>query len=431
MRLDATDRFAVVSYDQQIDVVIDSTTATAEAKQMALARLRAIDARGSTDLAEGWLRGSEQVALGLTDDAIGRCLLLTDGLANVGIKDPAILRTHATELRARRITTTTFGVGTDFDEVLLQSMADAGAGHYYYIDSVARIPDFMASEVGEALETVARDAVIAAHTPDVLVEPIGPLAFTRAGDATLVHLGDLVSGQVLEVVLKLTFPVGTDGAERQVAFRLADRDGVLGGASATISWRYASHAENDAQRGLERRPWRSIEMVGSTKQAAPYPGWHDGSRTMLATTRACALYRRSSRLRGRCSPRRWRWPIARLGTSLRQALPAAATARAGPSEASLDDAGPHGIRRGCPTTQPAPGTRVPDRQRVVPPDRPKGLHGPDGRDEFIATLRLLSLQHNLDNTHMIPPWTQRRTHSPRERAPHPLSLPAATTCSTR
>lgn len=247
MRLDATDRFAVVSYDQQIDVVIDSTTATAEAKQMALARLRAIDARGSTDLAEGWLRGCEQVALGLTDDAIGRCLLLTDGLANVGIKDPAILRTHATELRARRITTTTFGVGTDFDEVLLQSMADAGAGHYYYIDSVARIPDFMASEVGEALETVARDAVIAAHTPDVLVEPIGPLAFTRAGDATLVHLDDLVSGQVLEVVLKLTFPVGTDGAERQVAFRLADRDGVLGGASATISWRYASHAENDAQ----------------------------------------------------------------------------------------------------------------------------------------------------------------------------------------
>ena len=246
-RLDDRDRFAVVAYDEVVDVVMESTPATAEAKAAALGRLASIDARGSTDLAAGWLRGCEQVAVALTDEAIGRCLLLTDGLANHGITDPEILRRHATELRARRVTTSTFGLGADFDEILLQGMADSGGGHFYYIESAPQISDYITSEVGETLEVVARDAVIAAHTPDLLVEPLSPLPFTRAGEATLVQLGDLVSGQQVDVVLKLSFPPSDVGAGRDVTFRLADRDGVLGGASANIEWRYASHGEVDAQ----------------------------------------------------------------------------------------------------------------------------------------------------------------------------------------
>lgn len=255
-RLDDRDRFSLVTYDDVVEVVTEATPASDEAKANALGRLARIDARGSTNLSDGWLRGCEQVALGLTDDVIGRCLLLTDGLANVGIKDPEALRTHAAELRARGVSTTTFGVGADFDELLLQSMADAGGGHFYYIDSAAKITDLMTSEVGEALEVVARDAAIAAHTPEVLVEPLSPLPFERAGEATLVSLGDLVSGQAVQVVMKLTFPVREVGRAHEVTFRLTDRDGVLGGASATLAWRHASHAEVDAQprdRSVEHR----------------------------------------------------------------------------------------------------------------------------------------------------------------------------------
>ncbi|MDQ3554796.1 MAG: VWA domain-containing protein, partial [Chloroflexota bacterium] len=230
-RLDDRDRFSVVAYDDVVEMVTESTSASAEAKAAALARLAHIDARGSTDLAAGWLRGCQQVAVGITDDAIGRCLLLTDGLANQGITDVDVLRTHATELRARRVTTSTFGVGADFDEILLQGMADAGGGHFYYIESAQQIPDYITSEVGEALEVVARDAAIGAHTPDVLVEPLSPLPFARTGEATLLQLGDLVSGQRVEVVLKLVFPPGEVDAQRDVTFRIADRHGVLGGAT--------------------------------------------------------------------------------------------------------------------------------------------------------------------------------------------------------
>ena len=98
-RLESRDRFSVVAYDDRIDVVVESTPASPEAKRNALARLSTIDARGSTNLAEGWLRGCEQVAANASTDQIDRCLLLTDGLANVGITDPAELERHAAEDR--------------------------------------------------------------------------------------------------------------------------------------------------------------------------------------------------------------------------------------------------------------------------------------------------------------------------------------------
>ena len=53
-RLLPTDRFAIVCYDDRIDVVVEGTNASREAKSNALDRLRSIDARGSTNLPGGW-----------------------------------------------------------------------------------------------------------------------------------------------------------------------------------------------------------------------------------------------------------------------------------------------------------------------------------------------------------------------------------------
>ncbi|MCU0483065.1 MAG: VWA domain-containing protein [Chloroflexi bacterium] len=150
--LDDSDRVAIVVYDDQVDVVAPLAPARREAKSLARERLAAIDARGTTNLAGGWLAGCEQVALGQAGERVARTLLLTDGLANVGITDPAELERHAGELRRRGVATSTFGVGADFDEALLQAMAGAGGGHFYYIERPAQIPDLIASELGEALD---------------------------------------------------------------------------------------------------------------------------------------------------------------------------------------------------------------------------------------------------------------------------------------
>jgi Ca-activated chloride channel homolog len=252
--LDGRDRFSIVMYDDVIDVVVEGTTASAEARRNAIARLATVDARGSTNLAEGWFRGAEQVASHLIGEGINRCLVLTDGLANVGLTDPAELARHAAELRARGVSTTTFGLGADFDEVLLQGIADAGGGHFYFVRDAAMIRDHITSEVGETLEVVARDVeleIVAAE--DVDVEAISPQPTRPRGSRTIVTLGDLVAEQVIDVVLRITFPYGEIGRETGVIIGLHDRDGVFadGGrasaADARLSWTYADDASNDGQ----------------------------------------------------------------------------------------------------------------------------------------------------------------------------------------
>ncbi len=274
-RLLPTDRFAIVCYDDRIDVVVEGTTASREAKANAIDRLRSIDARGSTDLGGGWLRGAEQVALAIAgggtieggrstagdvrpraaeNDAnrhINRVLLLTDGLANVGIVDHAELARHAQELRARGVTTTTFGVGEDFDEGLLQSMADAGGGHFYFIANAAQIQDHIATEVGELLQVVARETVLEITAPETLeVSTLSPYAIERRGARHHVLLGDLVAEQRLEVVLRVKFGYGPVGQEVGLLVGTSDRESVLNLAGASpigVGWEYADDHTNDTQ----------------------------------------------------------------------------------------------------------------------------------------------------------------------------------------
>jgi len=247
-RLHDDDRFAIVVYDEVIDVVFPTTLATPDARRAALNRLNEIDARGSTNLGEGWLRGCEQVASALSAEGVNRTLLLTDGLANVGITDRDTLASHARELRARGVSTSTFGVGGDFDEVLLQAMADAGGGHFYYIADAARIRDLVTSEVGETLEIVARDAALEIEAPSgVAVEPLSPYPMTTARGRASIALGDLVAEQRLEVVLRLNFPYGQVGDETGALFSLVDREGVLDGSPVKLGWEYADSRTNDLQ----------------------------------------------------------------------------------------------------------------------------------------------------------------------------------------
>jgi Ca-activated chloride channel homolog len=252
-RLEAEDRFAVVTYDDQLDVVIPSAVASTAERARAADRLHNVNARGSTNLHGGWLTGCEQVAGGLDAAGVNRVLLLTDGLANVGIIDHPELQRLAGELRDRGITTSTFGVGTDFDESLLQGMADAGGGHFYFIGDVAQMRDHITSEVGETLEVVAREVVLDLVVPDgVRIDALSPFRVESSPGRARVFLGDMVSGQVLSIVLRVTFDFGEVGREVGIAVRVGDRDGAFAaaepsGAPVTVAWRYADHAANDTQ----------------------------------------------------------------------------------------------------------------------------------------------------------------------------------------
>lgn len=247
-RLHASDRFSIVIYDDIVETLVHATDATSQARDHAIGLLGRVEARGSTDLSGGWLTGCEQVAQALLEDGVNRCLLLTDGLANRGITDRHELARHAGELRARGVSTSTFGVGNDFDEVLLQGMAQAGGGHFYDIAGAPQIRDHIESEVGETLEVVARQVTLSMEIPaDVRVESLGAFQARMGRGRAVIELGDLVSGQQVDVPLRLSFGFGEIGDVRPAVFTLADRDGVLDGAGDRVAWRYADDRANDAQ----------------------------------------------------------------------------------------------------------------------------------------------------------------------------------------
>jgi Ca-activated chloride channel homolog len=168
--------------------------------------------------------------------------------------DSVQLASHAAELRARGVSTSTFGVGSDFDERLVQALADAGGGHFYYIADAPQIRDAITSEVGETLEIVARDVELEITArDDIRIEPISPYRVQTRGNRTSVSLGDLGSEQFVEVVLRLSFPYGELGRETGAIVALTDRDGVFGAGGpgesepARLTWTYADDHANDGQ----------------------------------------------------------------------------------------------------------------------------------------------------------------------------------------
>lgn len=248
--LGESDRFSVVVYDHEVEVMVPSTVATTAAKREAAQIIRRVDARGSTDLAGGWLAGCAEIERHLSPSSVARCLLLTDGLANVGITDPEELVLRAAGFAARGIATSTFGVGRDYNEDLLEQMATAGAGNYYFIESAVQIPDFLSSEVGEALEVVARDVVLEVEAAEgVTVTSLNDLEPVRreGSGGVAFGIGPLVSEQLYDAVLRLRFPAGADGDQLAVRCTLRDADGTLGRPSGRLEFTFAGHRRNDAQ----------------------------------------------------------------------------------------------------------------------------------------------------------------------------------------
>ncbi|RXM22251.1 VWA domain-containing protein, partial [Citrobacter sp. AAK_AS5] len=94
-RLSAKDRVALVAFDHQIATPLPLAPATPAARQQAAAALAALRPRGQTNLGEAWLTACGLIGRNGGAERLRRCLVLTDGQANVGITAPATLADHA------------------------------------------------------------------------------------------------------------------------------------------------------------------------------------------------------------------------------------------------------------------------------------------------------------------------------------------------
>ncbi len=270
--LNERDHFSLVVFDEHVDIITPATRATSAATKKALRDLEQIAPRGSTDLCSGWMHGCDEIAENVGAGVITRVVLLTDGQANHGEQNRDVLAHHAAELRRRGISTSTFGVGADFDERLLTNMAHEGGGNSYFVQSSRQITDLVTSELGEALEVVIPDAALTLTLPrGVEAKVLNRFNARRSHSRTAItiELGDLVSAQQLDVIIRVRFPLGEDGERMQFTAAL-DNMAQEDGANATeqvIEFTYASHEANDAQQ-RDREVDREVALLYAARARA-------------------------------------------------------------------------------------------------------------------------------------------------------------------
>ena len=233
--LTGADRAAIVAYDDEVRVVSPSRVLTPEAKNQMIAEVRAIISGGSTNLGGGWLTGAQEVANHQHEaNYLSRTILLSDGLANVGIVDTGELAHHASELRERGVGTTTMGIGADFNEDLLEKMAIKGGGHFYFIEQAAQIPDFLHRELGEVLSTCARRVALELDLPEGLEAHLLNSFEVETGRCLRVRLDDMIAGEVRTLLFRLEVAAGSIGLTLPLPLRLNYLD-VETGETRTVS----------------------------------------------------------------------------------------------------------------------------------------------------------------------------------------------------
>lgn len=246
-RLAPDDHFSITTFDDTVKTDVPMTAATGHSIARARSCLAEVRPGGSTNLFRGFLTACASIAEGLERDTFARCLVLTDGQANVEVKDAAGLARHAREVRERGITLSTFGVGIDVDEDLLRALADAGTGNYFFVESVADIERHVRNELGDVLEVSQRDVVMHIDLPPgVQGRWVGPALGEFGSGRLSIPLGNLASGEVNDTIVQLRFPKGAAGDAFGCVVTVADRDQPAA-ANAALEFAFAEGTENNAQ----------------------------------------------------------------------------------------------------------------------------------------------------------------------------------------
>ena len=154
-----TDEVAIVVYGDAARVVLPMTS-VAE-KGVILNAIGRLVAEGSTNAEAGLFEAYRHASSHFKPGAVNRVVLISDGVANVGNTGPdAILRTIE-DYAGRDITLTTVGVGMgNYNDTLMEQLADNGDGFYSYVDTVEEAHRIFVERLPSTLQVVGKDAKI-------------------------------------------------------------------------------------------------------------------------------------------------------------------------------------------------------------------------------------------------------------------------------
>jgi Ca-activated chloride channel homolog len=158
-QLTARDRVSMVVYAGSAGVVLEPTAGDQKYKiREAIERL---EAGGSTNGADGIKRAYQLAHDTYIKNGINRVVLATDGDFNVGVVNFEALVDVAERERSSGVALTTLGFGAgNYNDQLMERLADAGNGNYAYIDTLSEARKVLVSELASTLVTIAKDVKI-------------------------------------------------------------------------------------------------------------------------------------------------------------------------------------------------------------------------------------------------------------------------------
>jgi len=157
--LKAEDRVSMVVYAGASGVVLEPTAGDQQAT--ITAALDGLTAGGSTNGGAGIRMAYALARQAFIKDGINRIILATDGDFNVGTVDFEMLKQLVEDRREHGIGLTTLGFGTgNYNDHLMEQLADAGNGNYAYIDTLSEARKALVDEMSSTFMTIAKDVKI-------------------------------------------------------------------------------------------------------------------------------------------------------------------------------------------------------------------------------------------------------------------------------
>jgi Ca-activated chloride channel family protein len=212
-----TDRVSVTTFDDKVATIAPNDLATNKPALVGL--IGTIVPGNSTDLHAGWKEGADQVEAHLVGAGLNRVILLSDGLANHGVTDPNAIAAEVKGRAARGVSTTSMGLGDDYNEDLMQAVGESGDGNYYYIESPQQLADIFQTEL-QGLMANAGQKVSLGVEPQGGTELLEVLNDLSRNSLGRLMLSNLIVGMPIPVVVRLKVPPAA-GRSEVCRFRLA------------------------------------------------------------------------------------------------------------------------------------------------------------------------------------------------------------------
>ena len=127
-------------YDDEVDTLVPAVP-LADGREVVRRAIRGIASGGSTNLHGGWHQGVATLLPYVSPRTVSRVILLSDGCANAGLVDPQAIWAQCVEFAGAGVGTSTYGLGSGFNEDLMIGMARSGHGTSYYGESADDLMD--------------------------------------------------------------------------------------------------------------------------------------------------------------------------------------------------------------------------------------------------------------------------------------------------